>query len=74
MELLTKLKQRIANSRGATAVEHALLMSLIAVVALGAVKHLGLSASNSIKVAACAVGGGSAGTHESDCGEANEPP
>jgi pilus assembly protein Flp/PilA len=53
------LKGRISEDRGATAVEYALMVALIAVVILLAVTFLGTSASTKFSQVGSAVGGAS---------------
>lgn len=51
------LKGRAAEEGGATAVEYALMVALIAVVIIGAVTLLGNNASTSFDTTANAIGG-----------------
>jgi pilus assembly protein Flp/PilA len=53
------LKGRVTEERGATAVEYALMVALIAVVVLLAVTFLGTSASTKFSDVGSAVGGAS---------------
>ena len=53
------LKERISEDRGATAVEYALMVALIAVVVLLAVTFLGTSASTKFSHVGSAVSGAS---------------
>jgi pilus assembly protein Flp/PilA len=50
------LKFRAAEERGATAVEYALMVALIAVVIIVAVQTLGTNASSSFDTTATAIG------------------
>jgi pilus assembly protein Flp/PilA len=53
------LKQRLSEDRGATAVEYALMVALIAVVIILAVTFIGTSASTKFSQVGSAVGGAS---------------
>ena len=53
------LKERVSEDRGATAVEYALMVALIAVVIILAVTFLGQSASSKFSQVGSAVGGAS---------------
>jgi pilus assembly protein Flp/PilA len=53
------LKGRAADEGGATAVEYALMVALIAVVIIAAVAFVGKSASNQFSTVGSAVGGAS---------------
>ena len=53
------LKGRAADEGGATAVEYALMVALIAVVIIAAVAFIGKSASNQFSTVGSAVGGAS---------------
>ena len=54
-----ELKERASEERGATAVEYALMVALIAVVIIAAVAFIGKSASNQFSTVGSAVGGAS---------------
>jgi pilus assembly protein Flp/PilA len=54
--MLDGLKFRAAEERGATAVEYALMVALIAVVIIAAVSLLGTNASTSFSETASAIG------------------
>jgi len=51
------LKRLFRDENGASAVEYALLVALIAVVIIGAVQALGTNASAQLQAAADAIGG-----------------
>jgi pilus assembly protein Flp/PilA len=53
----TDLKERAADEGGATAVEYALMVALIAVVIIGAVTVLGQNAEQSFDETGQAIGG-----------------
>jgi pilus assembly protein Flp/PilA len=53
------LKERAQEERGATAVEYALMVALIAVVIIAAVTLLGTNSSSKFQSVATAVGGAS---------------
>jgi pilus assembly protein Flp/PilA len=53
------LKERLSEERGATAVEYALMVALIAVVIIAAVTLIGNSASDKFSQVGSAVGGAS---------------
>jgi pilus assembly protein Flp/PilA len=53
------LKERVSEDRGATAVEYALMVALIAVVIIAAVTLLGTSASTKFSEVGSAVSGAS---------------
>jgi pilus assembly protein Flp/PilA len=57
--MYTWLQVRLQEERGATAVEYALMVALIAVVIIGAVTLLGNNASTSFDTTAKAIGGAS---------------
>lgn len=57
--MFTWLQVRLQEERGATAVEYALMVALIAVVIIGAVTLLGNNASTSFDTTAQAIGGAS---------------
>jgi len=55
----TDLKERLSEDRGATAVEYALMVALIAVVIILAVTFVGTSTSSKFSQVGSAVGGAS---------------
>jgi pilus assembly protein Flp/PilA len=55
----TDLKERLSEDRGATAVEYALMVALIAVVIIAAVTLVGNSASDKFSQVGSAVSGAS---------------
>jgi pilus assembly protein Flp/PilA len=55
--MYTWLQVRLQEERGATAVEYALMVALIAVVIIAAVTVLGQNASTSFQSTATAIGG-----------------
>jgi pilus assembly protein Flp/PilA len=57
--LWADLKERVSEDRGATAVEYALMVALIAVVVILAVTFLGESASDKFSQVGSAVNGAS---------------
>lgn len=52
----TLIRSRITDERGASLVEYALLLALIAVVCIGAITLIGNSASNKLSSAGSAIG------------------
>ncbi len=56
---MERIMRFFKDEEGASAVEYALLVSLIAVVIIGAVSLLGTNASTKLNAAATAIGGAS---------------